>query len=464
MPNFPSPLTEPTLRDDLPRYPGLTQLIRVTATRAPGPTGHDVHGSQQAGSSLLGPALYVAFTQQLRSDGSLLPRDREPCLADAIDGIALSPGYYIGRLASSFNSLPVYEVGTGGGGVQMVRVTSTSPTGVFYPAVLQTSADGGVVWTDLPGGGVWAKGPNNEPLGLAIYAAKGVGNGGTPVRAVFEVQDLIQFVRSNSAEPDEDGRYDATLQVFDPVAKAWTSAANVWLVDGSGAGTGPDGTYVRGDGGRNTVTDGLITILPAEIWPTSNTVLSGPSSGSSATAGFRAQVYNDLPRAQYTTISDKTVGSTTVETTIIPASGVGSLTIAADYFKIGRGFRIRAFGYINTGAVPTTLRIKIKLGATIHLDTGVVSVVANAVNQFWEIDALFLCRTTGVSGTAMSEAVFRYRDQVTDSTLLGLTMVNTAAVTVDTTASQAVDVTATWGSAAITDSLTCVMFTVEPIL
>jgi hypothetical protein len=106
MPRPPSPFQPPVLRDDLPRYPQVTQLIRVTAAQVPGPAGV----VQAAGSSILSPILYVAFTQQMRDDGSLLPRDREPCLADDVNGIGLSPGFYLGRLASSFNSLPVYEI------------------------------------------------------------------------------------------------------------------------------------------------------------------------------------------------------------------------------------------------------------------------------------------------------------------------------------------------------------------
>lgn len=90
---LPSPLNEPTLRDDLPRYPALLQLLRVIA-----------------GAVQVGPAsLYNAFTQQLRTD-NLLPRDREPCWADDVVRLGLTPGYYLGRLAGSYRSLPVYEV------------------------------------------------------------------------------------------------------------------------------------------------------------------------------------------------------------------------------------------------------------------------------------------------------------------------------------------------------------------
>lgn len=133
----PSPLTHPTLRDDLPRYPPLIQTLRITATTVPGPSGI----AQLAGSSFVGPTLYVAFTQQKRTD-SLLPRDREPCLVNDINGRGLSPGFYTGRLSGTHNSLPVYDVshglsstgGQGGSGVSSLTVEevdgSPSVTGV----------------------------------------------------------------------------------------------------------------------------------------------------------------------------------------------------------------------------------------------------------------------------------------------------------------------------------------------
>jgi hypothetical protein len=85
-----------------PVYPHLLQLLRVTSGTVPGPSGY-------ASSSQLGPNLYIASTQQLRTD-TLLPRDREPCLAVDVNSFGLIPGYYLGRLAGSYQSLPVYGV------------------------------------------------------------------------------------------------------------------------------------------------------------------------------------------------------------------------------------------------------------------------------------------------------------------------------------------------------------------
>lgn len=111
----------PKLRDDLPRYPGTLQLLRVTTATVPGPTGGTSTGP---GVGNVPPViLYVSSTQQLRTD-TLAPRDREPCLVDDVNSAGLSAGYYLGRLAGSFSGLPVYEVAT---------FASTASAGSSFP-------------------------------------------------------------------------------------------------------------------------------------------------------------------------------------------------------------------------------------------------------------------------------------------------------------------------------------------
>jgi hypothetical protein len=76
--------------------------VRVTAGTVAAPTA-------RSSTSMVSSPLYVAFTQQLRTD-TLVPRDREPCLVDDVVGQGLAPGYYPGRLSGSYTGLPVYEV------------------------------------------------------------------------------------------------------------------------------------------------------------------------------------------------------------------------------------------------------------------------------------------------------------------------------------------------------------------
>lgn len=97
----------PFLGQRQPDYPPLLQLLRVTAATIPGPAGG---ASAGLGTGNTSPSvLYVSSVQQLRTD-TLGPRDREPCLVVDVNGGGLSAGYYLGRLAGSYTSLPVYEV------------------------------------------------------------------------------------------------------------------------------------------------------------------------------------------------------------------------------------------------------------------------------------------------------------------------------------------------------------------
>lgn len=117
-------LTNPTLNLGPPLYPPLIQLLRVTSSfiSVPGSTAN----------------LYISSTQQLRTD-TLTPRDREPCFAVILpDSPGLLPGYYLGRLAGSYNSLPVYEIiSNSSGGTTVVGNSSTVPTSLFLPGLTQ---------------------------------------------------------------------------------------------------------------------------------------------------------------------------------------------------------------------------------------------------------------------------------------------------------------------------------------
>lgn len=124
-----NPLTAPALRPNLPTYPIHLELLRVTSSTVAGPTGG---ASAGLGTGNIAPSsLYVSSTQQLRTD-TLAPRDREPCLvvpapnADGVTFPTLTAGYYLGRLAGSYSSLPVYEV-------VMSSSSTTTTTSSTYP-------------------------------------------------------------------------------------------------------------------------------------------------------------------------------------------------------------------------------------------------------------------------------------------------------------------------------------------
>ena len=114
----------PIIGPQFPTYPHLMQVVRVTGTTVPGPSGY-------ASSSALGPSLYVGFVQQT-VPATLLLRDREPCFVNDVNRQGLAPGYYSNaRLSSNYQSLPVYSVSASS------AVSALSPYNGLTPTQVQ---------------------------------------------------------------------------------------------------------------------------------------------------------------------------------------------------------------------------------------------------------------------------------------------------------------------------------------
>lgn len=154
----------------------------------------------------------------------------------------------------------------------------------------------------------------------------------------------------------------------------------------------------------------------------------------------------------FTQTASVTVANTAAETSLV-GSGVGSVTLPANFFTIGKVLRVNGWGYHSAAANPS-IEIKIKLGSTIILDTTSVA-SNNSTNQEIRFESNIVCRTTGASGTVIGQG--RYEEL----THLDVPMVNTGTATIDTTASQVIDVTAQWSTASSSDSITVTNLTIE---
>lgn len=162
-----------------------------------------------------------------------------------------------------------------------------------------------------------------------------------------------------------------------------------------------------------------------------------------------------IPGGLFVGTADATSADTN-ENSIVP-TGVGTVTLPANFLVAGKTIRLTASGFL-TAPGATTLRLRIKLGTTVILDTGAQAIAA-ATNQHWQIDALITCRTTGATGTVHAQGRFIFFTAATAPAGVEFGP-NTAAVPVDTTAAQAVGLTALW-SAATTESITTTNLTVE---
>ena len=155
----------------------------------------------------------------------------------------------------------------------------------------------------------------------------------------------------------------------------------------------------------------------------------------SSTGGITPALYKLTPPV--------VVANTTTETTI------ATYTLPAGFFSVGAMVRVMAFGFYSAAATPT-IRVRIYYGATVLLDTTAAS-ANNATNGFTQLRAMITCTSTGATGTVWSEG---YYQQTPAGSVADYPMLNTSAVTIDTTTANALKVTLQWGTASASNTAT----------
>lgn len=164
----------------------------------------------------------------------------------------------------------------------------------------------------------------------------------------------------------------------------------------------------------------------------------------------------------YISTGNGQVANTTTETTLI-GSGIGSLTFPADTLFLGRTLRIQMTGVISTAAIGAgTLRIRVKLGSTVVLDTGAQSVTSSLTSVVWKIDATITVRSVGSGGTVMGQSAFEHQTSAL-AAMLSWAMTYALAVSVNVTTSMALNATAQWGTADAANDILCTNCTVESL-
>lgn len=169
-------------------------------------------------------------------------------------------------------------------------------------------------------------------------------------------------------------------------------------------------------------------------------------------------VEQTMSTALFVQTATKNINTSASEVTLTN-TGVGTLTLPANFFVAGKTIRVKATCFASTTGTPT-IRTKIKLGSVIMLDSTAIAVGAALTNNLIDIEGIITCYTTGASGTFWSQG----RSDIKPGAATGINfwqMVNTATVAVDTTASQAIDVTFQWGTSSASNTVTCTNLVVE---
>ena len=139
------------------------------------------------------------------------------------------------------------------------------------------------------------------------------------------------------------------------------------------------------------------------------------------------------------------VSGTNVETSIING-GVGTLSVPANGFQIGDSFKADLSGVMNA-ANNQTIRIRVKSGGIIFLDSGVQNLTNSIINDIWTLNIDFTVRQLGGAGVASIASFGRFTYTKTSnasSQSFGINTINNT--TFDTTIGNTLDVTVQWGS------------------
>jgi hypothetical protein len=254
------------------------------------------------------------------------------------------------------------------------------------------------------------------------------------VKTVLEANDLLVV---GTRDQKYGGDYKPTVIKFSDL-QAQLNAGEVQSVtdDGNGVvsidntdtanpiiefnGVNVDGVTITGDG---TSTDPLVA-----------------SSVVNANFGLFAQTGNSVP-----------ITGTNVETTLING-GVGTLIIPANGFAVGNSFRA-VFGGVLSAANNQTIRIKVKAGSVVLLDSG-LQAITNITNDIFELDIDFTIRQLGAAGVAsiVSLGAFHYT-KTSNGAVQGFAFNTVNSTTFDTTVTNTLDVTVQWGSTSGTNSI-----------
>lgn len=160
---------------------------------------------------------------------------------------------------------------------------------------------------------------------------------------------------------------------------------------------------------------------------------------------------------RFTQTASVTVANSTTETTLIGA-GEGSVSLTKNSTLAGKTFKIKGYGVFSNTSTPT-LRLKVKLGSVTVLDSTAVTTTTAASNRLFEFEGVITVRSVGSSGTSFGQGkLVEYA-----STGILFPMANTSTSAVDTTANLAFDVTAQWGSASASNTITLTNLVIEEV-
>ena len=219
----------------------------------------------------------------------------------------------------------------------------------------------------------------------------------------------------------------------------------------------------------NITTTGYKTVKDESTALTQRSVLKFAGAGVTA-ADSGGETVVTIPGAPATvsyglfaqTANSTLITNTTAESSLING-GVGTLTIPANGFSVGDSFRAVFGGVVNANN-NQTIRIRVKAGSIVLLDSGVQSLGSSVINDIWSLNIDFTIRAIGAAGVASIVSLGSFHYTKTNNASVqgfGFNAVNNT--TFDTTISNVLNVTAQWGAASAGNNIYSDIFILNKI-
>ncbi len=161
--------------------------------------------------------------------------------------------------------------------------------------------------------------------------------------------------------------------------------------------------------------------------------------------------------AIFTQTDTATVANSTSEDSLF-ASGRGSLQLPANFLTVGKTLRIKLMGWVNATGSPD-LRLRLKYGTTDLINDN-HTMTSVDTNSTFSAEFLVTCRTVGASGTVFVQGLALYERNDDPHQILTASM---STITIDTTASEAIDMTAEFSAASASNNINITNAIVEVI-
>jgi len=146
----------------------------------------------------------------------------------------------------------------------------------------------------------------------------------------------------------------------------------------------------------------------------------------------------------YSQIEDSSlITNSTAEQSLI-GSGIGSLSVPANGFKVGDSFSVRIGGFISTSN-NHTLTVKTKSGSVVLATSG-SQTFPTTTNEIWTLNLTFTIRSIGGAGVASIITSGNFINiKSSNGTTQGFSFSTLNNTTFNTTISNTLDITAQWG-------------------